>query len=219
LCRQQVIHRPIQSTIRSDVQIMREVEYAAPPKINWMRKCGVPTRYEAFRLDTYQGNPKLVDMLKNHIYSKDSITMCGNTGCGKTHLAIGMLAEFLKQNTEAMFIPVPELLLRIRSSFGERSTQTEEELIEQYTAYALLVLDDLGAEKTTDYSITTLHLIIDRRYRYGRKTIVTTNFMDLETVEQTLGARIASRLSDSKIIKITSMPDWRKKRSVRGIAN
>ncbi len=190
-------------------------EEEQPRQVNWMRRCGVPARYEAFRLDTYEGNDALVELLRSHIHSEDSITLCGNTGCGKTHLAVGMLAEFIKRDTDAVFITVPELLLRIRTSFGERATLTEEELIDQYTSKALLVLDDLGAEKSTDFSITTLYIIIDRRNRNGRKTIITTNFMSLEAVEEGLGARISSRLADSKIIQITTMPDWRKKRDKR----
>jgi DNA replication protein DnaC len=132
-----------------------------PPKINWLRRCGVPIKYEAYSMDSYQGNSKLVGLLKSCVHTADNITLFGNTGCGKTHLAVGMLAEFIKQNTNAFFIIVTELLLRIRTSFSERSTLTEDEIIDQYTAHALLVLDDLGAEKTSDFSITTLYLIID----------------------------------------------------------
>jgi DNA replication protein DnaC len=73
-----------------------------------------------------------------------------------------------------------------------------------------LCLDDLGAEKTTEYAITTLYLIIDRRIRNEMQTIITTN-LSLDEIEATLGARIASRLAEMKIIKI-NMPDYRKKR-------
>lgn len=183
-----------------------------PRKINWMRRCGVPTKYEGFGFESYEGNAALVDLLRGYVHTEDSITLCGNTGCGKTHLAVGMLAEFIKKNNDAIFITVPELLLRARSTFRERATLSEDELIDQYASCALLVLDDLGSEKTTEFSITTLYIIIDRRNRYGRKTIITTNFMSLEAVEENLGARISSRLADSKIIKITTMPDYRKKR-------
>jgi DNA replication protein DnaC len=74
----------------------------------------------------------------------------------------------------------------------------------------LLVLDDLGAEKTTEFAITTLYIIIDRRIRDAKRTIITTN-LSLKEIEDKLDARIASRLSGMQNVKI-SMPDYRKKR-------
>lgn len=190
-------------------------EQESRPAINLLRYCGVPKKYEGYRLDSYEGNQALVDLLAGHVHTADSVTLIGKTGCGKTHLAVGMLAEFSKKSHDAIFITAPELLLKIRSSFGERASLSEEELIDRYSSCGLLVLDDLGSEKTSEFSITTLYLIIDRRNRSGRKTIITTN-LSLEEIEQSLGARISSRLSDSKIVKITTMPDYRKKRGNNG---
>jgi len=199
------------ANVIAKAQVQPDTNEMPARTINWLKVCGVPGKYERYSLETYQGNDPLVEVLRNHVHTHDNITLCGKTGCGKTHLAAGMLAEYIKKERNAVFITVPELLLKIRSSFGEKATQSEEELIDHYASPTLLVMDDLGAEKTTEYSITTLFLILDRRLRHGRKTIVTTN-LSIEEIEECLGARIASRLSESQVIKISTMADWRKKR-------
>ncbi len=120
-----------------------------------------------------------------------------------------------------LFITVPKLLMELRSVFsGDKKYQadiwsdsrkmTEEDVINEYTALELLVLDDLGAEKTTDYSLTSLYMIIDERINNFKRTIITTN-LSLQELEEKMDARVASRLSGMKIIKI-NMPDYRKKR-------
>lgn len=175
---------------------------------------GIPPKYSSCSFETFAGNDKLVDHLKKVSASGENLVLIGNTGCGKTHLAVAVIRHLAGINTigpaSAPFIPVPELLLKIRSSFREGSTISESDLIDQFTRSSLLILDDLGAEKTTEYSITTLGLIIDRRLRYNRQTLITTN-LTLAEIEDKLSARIASRLSEMNIVRIT-MPDYRKRR-------
>lgn len=199
------------ANVRARARIQPDTNEMPVRSINWLKVCGVPGKYERYSLEAYQGNDPLVEVLRNHVHTYDNITLCGKTGCGKTHLAVGMLAKYIQKERNALFITVPELLLKIRSSFGDKATQSEDELIDHYASPALLVMDDLGAERTTEYSITTLFLILDRRLRHGRKTIVTTN-LSIEEIEKCLGARIASRLSESRVIKISTMADWRKNR-------
>jgi len=156
-----------------------------------------------------------------------SILLSGNTGCGKTHLAAAICRELVSQGKsgDTFFITVPELLLSIRSTFGvnkisrskwiseERGgeiPETEDEIIDAYSSIELLILDDLGAEKSSDYTISTLYLIIDRRYRNMLPTIITSN-LTIAEIGDKLDARIASRLSEMTVIKI-NMPDRRKQR-------
>jgi len=169
----------------------------------------LPKRYHGYGFGNFYGAPKLVEDLKNHMVNKSNIILSGATGSGKTHLAVSCLREF-KTPDGALFITVPELLMKARGTFRENSDTTEEKLIQTYTSRQLLCLDDLGAEKNSDYAITTLYLIIDKRIAECRQTIITTN-LTLQEIETTFGARIASRLSAMENIKI-NMPDYRKKR-------
>lgn len=180
----------------------------------------IPKAYQECSFGNYQGNDKLVsDLQRLTGLDIDGIVLRGNTGCGKTHLAIAMAK---KMPTEirmdktwdlvpgTIFTTAPELLLKIRSSFQDGAGQTEEGLIDYYSGCDLLILDDLGSEKTSEFAVTTLYIIIDRRLRDCRKTIITTN-LSKDEIEKIFGARIASRLSGMENIKI-NMPDYRKKR-------
>lgn len=182
-----------------------EKEYGKKIESSWpLQSCGVPKLYGDCALDNYHGNENLVNELRKE---KENLVLRGNTGSGKTHLAIALLK--MQALRDSRFVTVPDLLLKIRSSFNG-GAETEGEIIKEFSSIPVLVLDDLGAEKTSEFAITTLYIILDRRIRDCRKTIITTNLSQGE-IEQTFGARIASRLSCMENIKI-NMPDYRKKR-------
>jgi len=183
-----------------------------PAEESWFGKySGVSKLYKNCSFESFQGNEKLKSDLKEIAKTDKSVVLRGATGCGKTHLAISIIKERFNNSlrNNSVFITVPDLLLKIRTSFSG-GTESEEEIIRQFSDVETLVLDDLGAEKTSEYSITTLYVILDRRIRECRQTIITTNMMQSE-IEQTFGARIASRMAAMENIKI-NMPDYRKKR-------
>lgn len=201
----------------------------------WLLFYGVPNRYIEASLENYKGNNNVVNACRSSV-GDDGIMLSGNTGCGKTHLAIAMLRQVVdekltplrlpgqppvnKSPIRAEFITVPKLLLNLRASFGGKGKisshngdeidASESEIIDHYSCCDFLVLDDLGAEKTTDFALSSLYILIDNRVNELRPTIVTTN-LSLAEIEAKMDGRIASRLSGMKIISI-SMPDYRKKR-------
>lgn len=173
-----------------------------------LKYCGVAPKHLDCSFENFKGNDRLIQVLRA---STGSLFLTGKTGCGKTHLAISILRE--ARVTSAIvgyFITVPEMLMKIRASFSGASGETEEEIVKRFSDYEVLVLDDLGSEKTSEYSITTLFLILDRRDRYYKRTIVTSN-LSLAQIEESLGARIASRLAGMNPIQI-NMQDYRKNR-------
>ncbi len=197
------------------------------------KRYGIPKRFHNCTLDNYKGNNQLIANLKKH--SGGNVVFSGNTGVGKTHLAVALMRELeqkqwisrckmniqlakegkvpvWKSRPEKIFVTVPDLLLTIRESFKDRAEVSEGQLIDRYSEVPLLVLDDLGSEKATDYALTTLYILIDRRYREEMDTIITTN-LTLDEIEEHLHARIASRLSSSIMVCINSMPDYRKRRA------
>lgn len=173
----------------------------------------IPSRYLECSFDNFQGNDPLVRRVMASMDRDESLVLIGNTGCGKTHLAIAAMRRGVdtgRIGPRSAFITVPELLMKIRATFRDEARETEEEIIDRYSRYPFLVLDDLGAEKTTEFSIATLELIINRRVMEDILTIITTN-LTLDEIEQKLSARIASRLSEMNCVKI-AMPDYRKRR-------
>jgi DNA replication protein DnaC len=169
-----VIARCVEKSKNPDLQpIFREYnpEGEKPKeKYNHLKQIGVSSLYQDCSFDTYTGNAKLVGDLLKISGEGGSVVLRGSTGCGKTHLSVAMI----KGIYEARFITVPDLLLKIRSSFNGGKL-TEEEIIDEYSEVKTLVLDDLGAEKTSEFAITTLYIILDRRLRERRQTIITTN--------------------------------------------
>jgi len=118
----------------------------------------------------------------------------GPPGTGKTSLA--MLASktaIAEQHTVAVY-STPALLAHIRSTFdGEGDTY--EAFIRRLRTVDLLHLDDLGAERTTDWVLEQLYALIDARYNDGGSVLVTSN-LDTEELVRQVGDRIVSRLME-----------------------
>lgn len=121
----------------------------------------------------------------------------GDYGLGKSHLAAAAVKELAEKNITSIFISVPKLLTKIKSTWDKQSETTEEEILSALEAVDCLVLDDLGAEQTKrdpngniPWSVTKLFEIIDARI--GKHTIFTTN-LDNQELQEHLGPRNYSR--------------------------
>ena len=163
-------------------------------------------------------------MYKDLHKKEDGIFLYGARGVGKTHLmaaiareiilnakpclleGCGRPEEYVSPGNIPVFISTPELLMQIRNCFNNKNTEdgvTEEWLLDKYSRADVLMLDDLGAEKPTEWVLQTLYLIIDRRYRNMKKTIVSSNY-SLSQIAKRLDDRISSRIAGMcQIIKMT----------------
>ena len=180
-----------------------------------MRLCGIKQRYLSCSFESFQGGGGITTECLEFLGKPQDIVLVGGPGNGKTHLAVAIIRELVKElkingPQDCIFITVPDLLLEIRSTFGEESS-SEKEIVEKYSSVPYLVLDDIGAEKSTEWSITTLYLIIGRRTSEELPTIYTTN-LSLEEIDTKLSSRIASRMAYAKVLK-NGMPDYRRKRA------
>lgn len=180
-----------------------------------MKRMGIPARYLFCSLENFTGNDRLIDHLRGVIDGPPvSVFICGACGCGKTHLAASIIRRLIQtgrireNKVSVKFASVVDLLMEVKATFNQR--ETEEDVLSQYVRPMILVLDDLGAEKQSEWAAMTIYALIDRRYRDMKTTIVTSN-MTLEQIEQQLGSRTASRLAEYEIV-IINMPDYRKKK-------
>ncbi len=110
-----------------------------------------------------------------------------------------------------IFLPAAELLLEIKESWRREENlmaESEKDLLDRYAQTPLLVLDDLGAEKISDWSRQTFYLLIDRRYREIKQTIITSNLTHDQLAGQ-LDDRIASRICEMGVVIDTGKKDWR----------
>jgi DNA replication protein DnaC len=143
-------------------------------------------------------------------YGGDSLLIWGTPGNGKSHLAAGV-CHVLKDNGKIpVFQSVPELLERIRSTFSNKK-ETEKEIMDALRDCDLLVMDDIGAEKISDWVLETLFRIIDGRYRAKKPTLFTTNFSPMELLNRFMPKKpsaedeIAAKRIHDRIIEISTI--------------
>ena len=124
----------------------------------------------------------------------------GRHGVGKTHLAVAILKEIVRaKGARAYFYETRELLKLVRDTYAGGDA-TEMEVLRPVFDADLLVLDDLGAEKTSEWVQETLGLVVNTRYSERRATVFTTNLRnstnpeDLQSIRVQLGERTRSRL-------------------------
>ena len=114
-------------------------------------------------------------------YPVDStgLLLIGSIGVGKTHLAVGIIKELiLSKSISCLFYDYRELLKQIQNSYNDSVRATELEVLRPVFDTEILVLDELGAVKPTEWVWDTVSLILNTRYNDNRTTIITTNFPD-----------------------------------------
>ena len=105
-----------------------------------------------------------------------SLLIWGDSGNGKSHLAAAVCHVISAKGYVPVFQSVPELLERIRGTFRNKKNETEQEIMNALRDCDLLVLDDIGSEKVTDWVMDVMFRVIDGRYRQKKPTLFTTNY-------------------------------------------
>lgn len=155
---------------------------------------GISKRYTACRLDSYICNSEMQkkaittaqDYCNNFLKRRaagEGLYIEGTIGTGKTHLAAAICYEVMKQGKQALFTTSNDLLLKIQSTYNNNRLSTDE-VIQEYKTVSLLVIDDLGKEKPTEWALSMLFNIIDHRYRAMLPIIITTNYNESELINR-----------------------------------
>lgn len=162
----------------------------------------IPEIITRYGVNKQHRNAALSDIsveLREKVGNKKSLFIHGKCGTGKTYLAAAIVREELAKDRRAdvYLIDIDDLLSEIKSTFGtnvSNAEETEQELVERYATVETLCLDDIGAEKVTDWSASVLRRIINKRDGGEMRTIFTSNY-SLDELTERLGDRITSRIS------------------------
>ncbi|MEA2352538.1 MAG: replication protein DnaC [Thermoleophilaceae bacterium] len=139
----------------------------------------------------------------------------GDVGTGKTSLAMVISRAAVEAGRSVAIYSMPQLLADIRATYEEGSGRSYLDLFRRLSQVDLLHVDDVGAEKTTEWVLEQLYAIVNERWQEQRSMLVTTNLTDRDRLREQLGERTVSRLSEMcATIPIMgndlrkAMPDW-----------
>jgi DNA replication protein DnaC len=137
------------------------------------------------------------------------LTLYGETGVGKTHLAIAIAVEQIKRNSSIFFAFVPELMDHLRFTFNPQSEVQYDTLFDEVKNANLLILDDLGKERSSTWAIEKLYQIIVHRHNSRLPTIITSMLDFKDELDP-----ITSRVQDGYISQVVPIkaPDYRNKK-------
>ncbi|HEX8491556.1 MAG TPA: ATP-binding protein [Pyrinomonadaceae bacterium] len=188
----------------------------------------IPRRYEQCSLQNYYPVKGNGTQLRSFQYAwrlareypaiDRGLLFMGTVGVGKTHLSVAILRELIeKKGITCLFCEFGSLLKEIQNSYNPISQTSELKVLAPVFEAEVLVLDELGASKPTDWVRDTMMQIINTRYNDKKLTIFTTNYLDGrrnerdETLEDRIGVRLRSRLYEMCKTVIIEGEDYRKK--------
>ncbi len=208
----------------------------------------IPARYEHCELGTFRYDPENEDdaklvkamhwanrFVEEYPVEKTGLLFVGTVGVGKTHLAVGILKALIRdKGVPCLFCDYRELLKSIQNSYNASVQATEMGILRPVFDAEVLVLDELGAARGTEWVEDTVNYLLNTRYNDARTTIITTNFPDeaehvrdrreldplsdaaarranrQETLGDRIGERMRSRLHEMcKIVDMQGGRDYR----------
>jgi DNA replication protein DnaC len=212
--------------------------------VRMMEQARIPKRYAHCILDSFETQTTInhrsqaegLVMARNfvrtypHIRETEGngLLLTGSIGVGKTHLAVGMLQALISERgAKGLFYDYRDLLKQVQNSYNRNVEVTELEVLRPVFDAEVLVLDELGASKPTDWVWDTVAHILNTRYNDRRTTIITTNYANLppgggelsgaraavreETLGDRIGERMRSRLQEMCVVVEMSGEDFRQK--------
>lgn len=161
-------------------------------------------------------DPKIVkpvrdyaDSLEEKLSGGESIWLFGNVGSGKTTLGMAVTKRALLEGYAVAVYSLPALLDELRATYEAGSAVEHSRLMDQLVGVDLLHIDDLGAERATDWVLDRLYVLINERYeRYG--SLLVTSNQDPEELSERLTERVVSRLVEmTELYPLHSERDYR----------
>ena len=153
-------------------------------------------RYPATEIDRtiVAATRRFADSIDERLDAGRGLWFMGDVGTGKTTLAMLVSKAALKAGRSVAIYSLPRLLNEIRDT--HRAERSHVDLLDRLTAVDLLHIDDVGAERTTDWVLEELYSIVNARYEDKRSMVITTNILDREALCEQITDRTVSRLTE-----------------------
>jgi DNA replication protein DnaC len=137
---------------------------------------------------------RFADTIDEKLDAGRGLWFMGPVGTGKTTLAMLVSKAALSAGRSVAIYSLPRLLNEIRDT--HRAERSHVELLDRLTAVDMLHIDDVGAERTTDWVLEELYSIVNGRYEDQRSIVITTNILDREALCEQISERTVSRLTE-----------------------
>jgi DNA replication protein DnaC len=203
----------------------------------------IPPRYIDCDFDNYDsqslGQERAKSMSQNFAsdypliqedFPEGGLLFSGPSGTGKTHLGVSVTKALLKKGLRCLFVDFHDLLAEIRGSYDELSQTSELMILRPILTSEVLMLDDIGSQRMTEWMMDTVFHIVNLRYQQKKMLICTTNLpidrqsrkavrnvsdpafehFKQENLEERLGNKVVSRLYEMCTFIELDGPDYRK---------
>ena len=171
---------------------------------------------------------KARSFVEDYPVAKKGLLFLGKPGVGKTHLTVAILKQLMEQKgVVCLFCPYQELLKQIRDSYDPVSLSTESQVLQPVLHTDVVAIDDLGANRVSDWVEDTVTYILNFRYSEGKMTLLTSNLPDTpqevqerspsgkyrigDTLEDRIGNRVRSRLYEMCEVVTINADDFRQR--------
>lgn len=198
----------------------RDREAARQARLKWAE---VPEIFAGATLKGYRrlpGTEKAFAAVKDYLVNRKKnfdagcgLILMGAVGCGKTHLGCAILNCALEDGWHAAYWNVPQQLELLMPGNADELDQMH--ILDKALLARVLLLDDLGAEKSSEWTRKELMVILDERYRENKPTIITSNLMLTDDeLRRTCGDRAYSRLCSEHYLAVAlTAEDYRRKKA------
>jgi DNA replication protein DnaC len=198
-------HRPDWNRLCERCDVATRLQRQRDRVESWHRT--VPPRFRDYRLDS-SPCPEAADAVRLWLAAGgwtrgENLMLSGPVGAGKTGLLVSAVYMLWDAGASPRFVGVPAML------DGMRPGGSDEDPMDRLVAASVLALDDLGAEKPSDWVRERLYVLVNGRYEARRSTIVTTN-CNLGELAVTIGERTVSRLQEEATIIAVAGEDQRR---------
>lgn len=193
-CRKKEIE---EETMRAE-QLNKQMRLDRVMKNSLMDEVFKKKTFEAW--DRTRGNEKIYNIARKYsgefqkMKSENvGLLLHGNPGNGKTYAAVAIANELLNRSVPVVCVSINALLDRIKESYSKWGQEGEDTILRNLANADLVIIDDLGTEQRTEWSVSRVYSIIDSRYRNNLPLIITTNFT-LADLKKRYGDRTHDRI-------------------------